>query len=64
MEGIAIANFVADGYSTYLPQNAKCKSACAWIFMAGTNNATSGSTLSRIMNFRSTLAFHAPFVDL
>jgi uncharacterized protein YecT (DUF1311 family) len=63
VEGLSIAEFVADGFSTYLESGAVCASACSWIFMAGTNQSTGGSSLSRSMHYRSSLVFHAPYID-
>jgi uncharacterized protein len=63
VEGLDIAQYVADGFSTYLEQGATCGSACSWIFMAGTNQSTGGSSLSRAMHVGSNLVFHAPYLD-
>jgi hypothetical protein len=63
VEALDIAHFIADGYSTYLAPEAICVSACAWMFMAGTNYSTGGSNLSRLMNANSTLGFQGQRLD-
>jgi uncharacterized protein YecT (DUF1311 family)/ATP-dependent protease ClpP protease subunit len=63
VEALEIANFVASGYPTRIKPNAVCLSACAWIFLSGTNLSTGGSELSRVMSASSVLAFHAPYID-
>jgi uncharacterized protein YecT (DUF1311 family) len=63
VEGLKIAEFIAEGISTNLQPGAICGSACSWIFMAGTNWSTGGSDLSRSMHATSRLVFHAPYID-
>jgi uncharacterized protein YecT (DUF1311 family) len=63
LEGLTIAEYVAEGFSTHLEQGATCGSACSWIFMAGTNQSTGGSSLDRNMHVGSHLFFHAPYLD-
>jgi uncharacterized protein YecT (DUF1311 family) len=64
VEALKVADFVSKGISTTVGENAKCISACAWIFMAGTSLATGGvRTWTRIMDAKAALAFHAPYLD-
>jgi uncharacterized protein YecT (DUF1311 family) len=64
IEGLKIAEFVAEGISTRIEAGATCGSACGWIFLAGTHYAPGASGSSYSMDARGTLWFHGPFLDI
>jgi uncharacterized protein YecT (DUF1311 family) len=63
VEGVNIAKFVSGGISTAIVAGAACESACGWIFLAGLSRHSPGTELSRTMDARATLSFHAPYID-
>ena len=64
IEGLRIADFVSNGISTKLEKGAVCKSACGWIFLAGTSAATQGvRDWTRTMDAHAQLVFHAPYIE-
>jgi hypothetical protein len=64
-EGMRIAEFVkAEGIGTRIKERAFCKSACAFIFMAGQHTAIEGDTgPDRAVEIGGRLEFHSPFPD-
>ncbi|MBR0800010.1 DUF1311 domain-containing protein [Bradyrhizobium jicamae] len=63
VEGLNIARFVSGGISTSIAAGNACESACGWIFLAGLSRNRAGTELSRTMDARATLSFHAPYID-
>ncbi len=64
-EAVAIALFIQEKYAaTYIPANSRCLSACAIVFMAGSQHNGDGNLLvHRTMHATATLGFHAPFIS-
>lgn len=61
-EAVDIASFLASGIEnaiTYIPSGARCESACAIVFMAGSKDYYSLSH-ARLMHPNAKLGFHAP----
>lgn len=53
------------GIGTYVDDGAICLSACALVFMSGTQHLGDGDTAPlRTLHYRGKLGFHAPYVDL
>ncbi|PLX35837.1 MAG: hypothetical protein C0606_17220 [Hyphomicrobiales bacterium] len=65
LAGIDIANFVRRKFiGTYVDKDAVCLSACAFIFMAGSQYHGDGYfEPRRKMHYLATVGFHAPFID-
>ncbi len=62
-EAMTLSNLVRDlGLITYVGAGDECLSACALVFMSGTEGGGDGShMINRIMNHQATIGFHAPF---
>jgi len=54
---------ITTGTSTAIPAKAKCYSACAIIFMAGSAQGEGGLYISRKLSILGRLGFHAPFIE-
>jgi hypothetical protein len=63
-EGIRIAAFlVKAGVWTVIEPEAKCFSACALIFMAGSSYFEGNPSIARQLHARGRLGFHAPYLS-
>jgi len=63
-EAIALMKlFRKEAISTYVPENARCLSACALVFMAGTDTSVYFLTNNRVLHPKGQLGFHAPSLD-
>lgn len=65
VEGIAIARFVRQKFmTTFVDHDGKCFSACALVFMTGTQYRGDGDFVGRrSMHYDAEVGFHAPFID-
>lgn len=63
-EAIKISNLIYQSLGTVVPENSKCLSACALIFMTGSFEGEEGGTITdRHMHTSSSVGFHAPSLN-
>lgn len=61
-EALRMADYIFEFMGTAVPRGARCLSACAVVFMAGSHNSESdaGTVANRLLHAAAELGFHAP----